>query len=111
MKDQDQYDEKVPTLYLIGHLPYPEDESIVKRIVNADWYEVAINQSGGEDEPTWYLMANAKQLEPLEDIDLDIDYWYAYGVVSVDLGGIVVEVLKVNDVLKRWSVEDGFYSA
>lgn len=107
----DQYGDEVPTLFLIGHLygdMYPIEDSIISHIVDADWYEVAINQDDGEEEPAWYLMANAEQIEPIEEFDCYGNYTYRNGKISKDIGGTVVEILKVNDVLKRWDEEDGF---
>ena len=106
--------EPIPKLYLIGHLEIGgmSDEQI-KRVCDADWYIASLNQ-GEEETPTNYLMADASQLDPIGFLDSEPfgDYYiYADGTVSEELGGILVEVFKVRDILKRWSIEDNFYRA
>jgi len=59
-------------------------------------------------------MADASQLDPIEFLDSEPfgDYYiHADGTVSEELGGTLIEVFKVNDILKRWSIEDNFYRA
>ena len=99
----DQYGQPVPPLSLLPLYDGLVDAEI-KRVVNATWYDVLISQDP-DSEPTTYLMAPTKDIAVLQ-----------YGVlwdgkVNEDLGGEIIEILRINDVLKRWSEEDGFYHA
>jgi len=99
--------EPIPKLYLIGHLEIGgmSDEQI-KRVCDADWYIASLSHSE-EETPTNYLMADASQLDPIGFLDSEP----LAITVSEELGGILVEVFKVRDTLKRWSIEDNFYRA
>ena len=101
----DQYGQPVPPLSLIP-CELPSDDNEMKQYADADWYDVYIRQDD-EETPTIYLMVADPQL----DFPDDTCYITWDGTVSEDLGGIVVEIMKVDDVLKRWSEKDGFYHA
>jgi len=104
MIDQ-QYGQPVPPLSLIP-CELPSDDDELRQYTDADWYDVYISQDPDE-EPTVYLMVPDLQInQPDETYYITWD-----GQVSEDLGGKIVEIMKVNDVLKRWSEEDGFYHA
>jgi hypothetical protein len=98
----DQYGQPIPPLSLIPcELPYDYDELI--QCIEADWYDVYISQD--TDKTSIYLMVSDLQLAWLDE-----DYYITWdGQTSEELGGKVVEIVKVNDGLKRWSEEDGFY--
>jgi len=97
MKQTDQGGNKIPDdLVVLPEIGFLEREEIAI-ITTADWYDVKIDQGDDEDQPITYLMASAKAIDYFSDIDLN------------ELGGIPIEALKVDDRLKRWSVEDGFY--
>lgn len=93
---KDNYGEQVPDdlvlIPVIEHL----DESKIKMVVNADWYDVIVYMGDGETCTVLCVSADA------------VDF------LSEDtLSGEPVEILRVNDVLKRWDAEsgDGFYHA
>jgi len=88
----DQYGNKVPDdlIALERGLDGFTDEEI-KIIVNARWYEVY--HSHGED-----LAVSLSEIQGI----IDGNY---------PLGDTPIEILLINDVLKRWSIEDGFYHA
>jgi len=85
----------------------PEIEGLtaeeIKLVVNADWYDVYIDM-GDEDQPTVFIMASAEKINHLgcikEGWDIDL----------AELGGIVKDIVWVNDVLKRWD-DEKFYHA
>lgn len=64
------------------------DEEL-KVICNARWYEV------------WHKWGT----------DLAVSFAEVDGLIDEPLGDTPIEVLRINEVLKRWSIEDGFYSA
>jgi len=66
----------------------------VKIIVNANWYQITLK--------------DGTEFSPCAVAD-DIDYLSECPADPENVG--VTEILLINDVLKRWSVEDGFYSA
>ena len=87
---KDQYENKVPddlVALSCGIDRFDDDE--LKIIVNARWYEVLY--SYGED--------------------LAVSFEEIQGLIDEPLGDTPIEILLINDVLKRWSEEDGFYSA
>ena len=97
----DQYENKVPDDLVVLPELYRLSESEIKIVVNADWYDVYLDQDPDPNESeTIYLMASAKAINYLKN-HIDIQ----------ELGGIFVDVIIVNDVLKRWSIEDEFYHA
>lgn len=91
----DNYGQEVPTdLVSLTHGPDAFTDAEVKAIVNARWYDVV--HSHGEDlAVSFYEVGCLELLEP----------------ISNPLGDTPIEVMQVNEVLKRWSVEDGFYHA
>lgn len=105
----DQYGQPVPSLSLISQEDtlYPEfqmSEKERQQYLDVNWYDVYISQK--PDEPlNVYLML------PDQDINNpDEDYYITWdGIVSEELGGVIMEIVKVDNVLKRWSEEDGFY--
>ena len=105
MKQTDQYSEKIPDDLVV--LPEVNGLTIkgLETVLNADWYEARMSQEPEDpNDITPYLMASAKEIKAVihndwQDMDLEI------------VGGIVIEILSVNDCLKRWSIEDGFYHA
>lgn len=100
---RDNYSDPVKTLVLLNQYQVDlNDPCFLKEVTNANWYNVAIDQDG--DEPTWYLMADIN--DPSNEYFVRED-----GSASSELGGVVVEVMRVNEVLKRWSEEGGFYHA
>ncbi len=88
----DQYGNKVPDdlIALERGLDGFTDEEVTI-IVNAQWYEV------------WHSHGQ----------DLAVSFSETQGIIDGDypLGDTPIEILLVNDVLKRWSIEDGFYHA
>ncbi|HUW45771.1 MAG TPA: hypothetical protein VMW50_08245 [Dehalococcoidia bacterium] len=89
---QDQYGQNIPDdLVRIPDYTHLIDEEI-KLVANADWYEVFL----ADDRTLLCVSARA------------IDYLSEEGDFS---HCCIAEILRVNDVLKRWSEEDGFYSA
>jgi len=93
----DQYENKVPDdLVVLPEIANLTDDE-VKVVVNADWYDVSLSHDP-EETDTIYLMASAKAINYLES-NIDI----------AELGGIFIEVIKVDDIFKRWNNEDGFY--
>jgi len=97
----DQYDNKVPDDLVVVPELDRLTENEIKIVVNANWYNVYLDQDPDPNEPeTVYLMASAKAINYLEN-HIDIQ----------KLGGIFIDVVIVNDVLKRWNIKDGFYSA
>lgn len=91
---KDQYDEEVPndlvTMPCITHL----DDADIKLVANATWYDVLVDM--GDNEEVEILCVSAKAIDYLSEDDLC---------------GEPKEILRVNDVLKRWSEEDNFYHA
>lgn len=88
----DQYENKIPDDLIAlecGLDRFTDDE--IEIIVNARWYEVT--HSYGQD-----LAVSFSEIQGI----IDGDY---------PLGDTPIEILLVNDVLKRWSIEDGFYHA
>lgn len=107
-KMKDQYNEKVPELVLIPQFDLEDlTEEFLSIIYGSDWYDVNIDQD--EETPTAYLMA------PWEQIwGLGYDYLWVNPedeIVGEELGGVLIEIMKVPDNLKRFSFEDGFYHA
>lgn len=66
----------------------------IKTVANANWYQVTL-KDGTEVSPC----AVADVIDCLSENSADPE------------NAGFAEVLLINDVLKRWSVEDGFYSA
>jgi len=92
----DQYGNKIPDdLVLIPNIRHLTEIG-VKKVCNVDWYDVIVDM--GDNEQCTLLCVSAKAILHLSD---DVPF------------GEVIEVLAVNDVLKRWDVEsgDGFYHA
>jgi len=93
---KDQFDENVPD----DLVSLPDVDNLtdgdIKVVVNATWYDVYV--TGMLDQPV--LCASAKAINHLSDYPVDGD-------------GEIREVLRINDVLKRWDTEygDGFYHA
>ncbi len=92
---KDNYGYEVPTdlIALTSGLDgFTDDE--IRLIVDAVWYEVI--HSHGVDLAISFTEAGCiEALNPLEN----------------PLGDTPIEVLRINDVLKRWDDEYGFYSA
>lgn len=65
------------------------DDKELKIIINARWYEV------------WHKWGQ----------NLAVSFDEVAGLIDEPLGDTPIEVLRVNEVLKRWSIEDGFYHA
>ena len=101
----DQYGNKVPNdLVVLPELDGLTDD-VVKIIMSVDWYDVYLDQDPDPDESeTIYLMASAEKIGCFENI-IDI----------AELGGIFVDVVIINDILKRHDAGneygDGFYHA
>lgn len=96
---KDQYGEQVPDdLVLLPEIEHL-DESEIKKVVNADWYKV---WTAFEGIP--FLMVSAKAIDYLSENNL---------IDSIGADVRITEMLRVNDVLKRWDTEygDGFYHA
>lgn len=106
MITRDNTGQPIPKLYLIDLEVSCMDEELVKRVIETDWYIVSIDDDDGK-----YLMANASQLEAIGGLDFGDYVIYPDGTVSKDLGGVLMEVVRVDDVLKRWSTQDDFYTA
>jgi len=88
----DQYGNKVPDDLIAlecGLDRFDDDE--VKIIVDAQWYEVT--HSHGQD-----LAVSFSEIQGI----IDSDY---------PLGDTPIEIMLIDDCLKRWSIEDGFYHA
>ena len=89
---KDQYGEQVPNdLMQLACGPDRFDDDELEIIINASWYE--ITHSHGVD-----LAVSFSEIEGV----LDGNY---------PLGDTPIEVLRIDDILKRWSIEDGFYHA
>jgi len=92
---KDNYGHDVPTdlvALTCGPDRFTDDE--LRAIVDATWYEV-IHSHGKDLAVSFSEVGWIEALNPLEN----------------PLGDTPIEVLWINDVLKRWSDEDGFYSA
>lgn len=90
----DNYGEEVPTdLVLIPDIEHFDNDE-VRLIVDAVWYDVV----AGINENIW-LCTSAAQINNLSDDSID------------HYDGPIIEVMRINDVLKRWNDEDGFYHA
>lgn len=93
----DQYDKNIPTdLVLLPNIEMLTNDEI-KLVVNATWYNVMCMYDGVE-----FLCCSAKAIDSISDESFD-EY-----LDSIDQ---ITEVLRVSDVLKQWSIEDGFYRA
>ncbi len=92
----DQYGGKVETnkLVLLPDINLLDDNEI-KVVVNADWYDVHL------EDGSVFLCADFRAIQYLSDCGIED--------CIVDNG--LSEVMRVNDILKRWSIEDGFYHA
>ena len=93
---KDQYGEQVPDdLVLIPDIKHLSEKEI-KIVCNVDWYDLIVYM--GDNETCTILCVSAKAINFLDDY-----------LPS----GKPIEVLRINDVLKRWDVEssDGFYHA
>lgn len=87
---KDNYGEQVPddlVALTCGIDRFTDAE--LKVICNARWYEVC---------HVW-------------GDDLAISFAEIDGLVDEPLGDTPIEVLRINEVLKRWSIENGFYHA
>jgi len=88
----DNYGEQVPDdLVLMPDISLLIDADI-KLVVNVNWYDVIL-----EDESVW-LCISAKAIDYLEESDPNFEQ-------------PIIEIMRINDVLKRWSVEEGIYHA
>ena len=86
----DQYGNKVPDdLIALERGPDGFSDDEIKIIVNAQWYEVT--HSHGQD-----LAVSFSAIEGI----IDGNY---------PLGDTPIEIMAVDDCLKRWSIEGGFY--
>jgi len=94
----DQYDKPIPDdLVLLPNINLLSDHN-VRLVANAVWYDVEVDlePDSKENGECIILCASAEAIDYLsEDSPC----------------GKVVGILRVNDVLKRWSPEDGFYHA
>lgn len=70
------------------------DDKQIGIVVDADWYDVIL-----ENEMV-FLCADFDKIFQLSEESLD---GISYSPIS--------EIMRINDVLKRWSEEDGFYHA
>ena len=99
---KDQYGEKVPNDLVVITDINPDDltEKELKRVTKADWY---IAGDGTRRFSGYILLASFKAIGDLTEFDpLD---------AGIDLKDKGVEILRVAAPLKRWSAEDGFYTA
>jgi len=93
----DQYGNEIPTdLVSMPDINFLSDEGI-KIVANADWYDIYTGENYGFDA---WLCVSAKAIDYLSEENIEDC-----------LDRPIKEVLIVNDVLKRWSEEDGFYHA
>lgn len=88
----DQYGNKIPSDLVAltrGIDRFNEEE--LKIICNARWYEVYHSYGRG----------------------LAVSFSEIQGIIDNpdSLGGVPIKILLIDDVLKRWSIEDGFYHA
>jgi len=92
---KDNYGHDVPTdLVALTSGPDRFTDDELRAIVDATWYEV-IHSHGEDLAVSFSEIGCIEALNPLEN----------------PLGDTPIEVLRINDVLKRWSDEEGFYSA
>lgn len=99
---KDQYGDKVPTdLVVIADLnPADLTEKELRRVVKADWYIAGDRFPVGRG---FFLLASFKAIGGLTEFDPED--------AGVDLKDKNLEILRVPEPLKRWSAEDGFYTA
>ena len=92
----DQYGGQVDTdkLVLLPDINLLDDAG-VKVIANADWYDVFL------EDGSIFLCADYKVIQHLSDC----------GIADCIADNKLSEVMRINDVLKRWSIEDNFYHA
>lgn len=92
---KDQYENKVPDdLVLIPALIHLSEED-AKKVSKVEWYDVIVYM--GDGETATILCVSAKAIDYLSE---------------EEISGEILEVLKVNNVLKRWDDENGdFYHA
>lgn len=90
---KDQYDHPVPNdLVVLPCIETLHKKDIIK-IEQAIWYEC--------EEKPWVIMASAQEIDYLSEVDpIDCD---------IDIENCTV--MQINDCLKRYSEEDGFYHA
>lgn len=93
----DNYGEQVDeiALVLLPDIIDLTDEEI-KIIANAKWYDVIFGNG------QFLLCADYREIEGLCENGI-------VGCISPKNG--ITEIMRVNEVLKRWSIEDGFYHA
>jgi hypothetical protein len=91
-KTTDQYDDTIPDdlVVLSGENPADMTKDFLKLVKDADWYEA-----------NGVLLVSAQAVGGFLEVD-PVD-------CGIDLAA--VEVLRIDNVLKRWSYEDGFYHA
>jgi hypothetical protein len=102
---KDNYGNDVPDdLVLIPDYKLLTDEQI-KQVTNARWYWVIVNLES-KPEPSdpdngicELLCVSAAEIKDTPCLEED------------KVCGEIEEVILINDVLKRWSAEDGFYFA
>lgn len=88
----DQFGNKIPDdLIALERGPDGFSEKEIKIIVDARWYEVT--HSRGQD-----LVVSFSEIDGI----IDGNY---------PLGDTPIEIMLVDDCLKRWSIKDGFYHA
>lgn len=80
-------------------------ESMIKKILNADWYEIWLN---GHPLPS---LAFGPLFLPSGQIDLCGSGYNCFSPTEIGLNEArdIIEVFKVEDYMKKYSSEDGFY--
>lgn len=94
---KDNYGCEIPTdLVLMPDIEYLNDDDL-RLVVDAVWYDVFTGLEPFDDIPA--LCISSKEINGLCDDSID------------DYDGPITEVMQINEILKRWSIEDGFYHA
>lgn len=94
---QDNMGNEVPTdLVLMPDIENLSDAELIV-VVDAVWYDAMVPTGGGCEIALLCVSENAIDSLSCDTID--------------DYDGPIHEIMYVNDVLKRWSIEDGFYHA
>lgn len=94
---KDQYKNEMPDdLVSMPSIEFLSDNEI-KTVVNANWYDAYDGEDCGFSS---WLCVSAKAIDYLSEDAIE-DY----------IDRPIKEILLVNDILKRWSIEDGFYHA
>ena len=92
---RDQYGDKVPNDLVLPPMMEAINDEQLKVIMAADWYEV--------EGKGYAILMSFRQIKGLSEADpLDAD---------IDLSAKGIKVFRINECLKRYSDEDGFYHA